>query len=249
MLQYPEASHKLLGWITDICIDLLVAQWQAGASILQVRLSTHGSWICDEKMRKLMARIIRKVCIDTPASPSIALQVFESHAGELSPSQFKTFALPYLRRIAAGVRARVPPLPQGGPVLIVFPRCAHYSLEWLAADDQRPAGSADGVASSSLSSHAGCGYDVISLDWGLEPADAVKRVNARCATAQFYAYYWAAVLPVLSPSPPSLIGAPFVSTQCAAPLPLVFPPKLCKAIWTPASCLATTPASGLRSPR
>lgn len=130
VLQHREASHRLLGAISDVAIELLVRQWEAGASLLQV---------------------------------------FESHCGELSPAQFGEFGLPYLRRIAAGVRARVPPVSEGGPVLLVFPRNGHYALEALAADDQRP--SAVG---------GGWGYDAISLDWGLDPADAARRVATRC---------------------------------------------------------------------
>ena len=114
-------------------VELLVAQWEAGASLLQV---------------------------------------FESHCGELSPAQFRAFGLPYLRAIAAGVRRRVPPVSEGGPVLLVFPRAAPYSLETLAADDQRPGHGPAGLE--------GCGYDGISLDWGLEPADAARRIAARC---------------------------------------------------------------------
>lgn len=37
LYQHPEASHRLLDAIADVCIELLVGQWRAGASILQVR--------------------------------------------------------------------------------------------------------------------------------------------------------------------------------------------------------------------
>jgi uroporphyrinogen decarboxylase len=36
LFKYPEASHELLSKITDVCIDYLVGQVQAGAQLLQV---------------------------------------------------------------------------------------------------------------------------------------------------------------------------------------------------------------------
>jgi uroporphyrinogen decarboxylase len=72
--QHPEASRALLGAITDVVVELLLEQWRAGASILQI---------------------------------------FESHAGELSPALFAAFLLPYLRQIAERVRARTPSVAQG----------------------------------------------------------------------------------------------------------------------------------------
>ena len=33
----PEASHKLLQLITDVCVDYLVGQVKAGAQLLQVK--------------------------------------------------------------------------------------------------------------------------------------------------------------------------------------------------------------------
>ena len=79
--QYPEASHALLQSISDVIVDLLVEQWRAGASILQV---------------------------------------FESHAGELPPARFIEFSGKYLLDIAARVRARVPEVAQGEPLVVNF---------------------------------------------------------------------------------------------------------------------------------
>jgi uroporphyrinogen decarboxylase len=49
----------------------------------------------------------------------------------------------------------------GGPPLIIFARGAHYALEELAAP-----------APASL-------YDVVGLDWTMDPADVARRVGAR----------------------------------------------------------------------
>ena len=82
------------------------------------------------------------------------VQVFDSWAGLLSPEAFETFALPYLARIAAGVKAAHPETP-----MIVFAKGAHYALEALAETD----------------------YDVIGLDWTIDPAEARRRVAGRAA--------------------------------------------------------------------
>ncbi|KAJ2787465.1 Uroporphyrinogen decarboxylase in heme biosynthesis [Coemansia interrupta] len=81
-----------------------------------------------------------------------AVQVFESWAGELGPQDFAAFSLPYLARIAAHVKAKYPDVP-----MTVFAKGAHYALEQLAADTL---------------------YDVISLDWTVDPAVARSRVDA-----------------------------------------------------------------------
>ena len=114
----PEHSHKLLNALAEICAELLIGQWRAGASILQV---------------------------------------FESNAGDLPHSLFSTFSLPYLFRIAEIVRLHTPSVKDGGPPLILFPRNAHQAGLYEAVRDQSV-------------------YDAISLDWIVEPSEAVVRV-------------------------------------------------------------------------
>eukprot|EP00013_Stygamoeba_regulata_P024623 CAMPEP_0177652872 /NCGR_PEP_ID=MMETSP0447-20121125/13395_1 /TAXON_ID=0 /ORGANISM="Stygamoeba regulata, Strain BSH-02190019" /LENGTH=361 /DNA_ID=CAMNT_0019156213 /DNA_START=66 /DNA_END=1152 /DNA_ORIENTATION=+ len=78
-----------------------------------------------------------------------ALQVFDSWAGELAPHIFFTFAFPYLQQIGRRIRERV-----GHEVpLIVFAKGASYAIPQLAQDTE---------------------YNVIGLDWTIEPAEAVK---------------------------------------------------------------------------
>ena len=128
LYQHPQASHTLLKALTQVCIDLLVGCWEAGASVLQV---------------------------------------FDSGAGDLPPSAFHQFSLPYLEAVGKGVKARVPPLSQGGPALIVFPRGQHSvgGLEhWCG-----------GVARGY--------YDAIGLDWGWDPREATHRALAAAAGA------------------------------------------------------------------
>ncbi len=118
---HPAASARLLDALTELCIELLVGCWRAGASVLQV---------------------------------------FESAGGELPPPLFASLALPRIKAIAAGVRARTPSLAAGGPLLIAFPRNQHSRA------------GLEGLCDS-------C-FDAISLDWGWDPAEAAARVAAEC---------------------------------------------------------------------
>ena len=83
------------------------------------------------------------------------MQVFESSAGELSPSDFNEFCLPYLERIVREVKARlrtaqIPLVP-----MVIFARGAHHALEQLGS----------------------LGYDVVQIDWTIDPATARARVG------------------------------------------------------------------------
>jgi uroporphyrinogen decarboxylase len=85
-----------------------------------------------------------------------ALQVFDSNAGDLAPHHFFEFAYPYLERIATSVRAKlaadnVPAVP-----LILFAKGANHALSHLAQ-------------------HAG--YDVLGLDWLIDPRVARALVD------------------------------------------------------------------------
>ena len=72
------------------------------------------------------------------------VQVFDSWAGALSPSDFEKWELPALRRIAETFKAACPDKP-----IIMMPKGAHHSLEALAAIPQ---------------------VDVIGLDWTIDPS-------------------------------------------------------------------------------
>ncbi len=111
LFRYPEAAHKLLQSITDILIEYVIAQVDAGAQLIQV---------------------------------------FDSWAGLLSPEAFDEFALPYLKQVADGLQAARPDIPK-----TVFAKGAYYALEDLAATS----------------------YDVIGLDWTMDPREARRRVG------------------------------------------------------------------------
>ncbi len=82
------------------------------------------------------------------------VQVFDSWAGLLTPQLFEQYALPMLEKIAAHVKSRHPDVPA-----VVFAKGAHYALDALADT----------------------AYDVISLDWTMDPASARDVVNGRVA--------------------------------------------------------------------
>lgn len=83
------------------------------------------------------------------------VQVFESNAGHLGPEIFKKFALPCLQSIASTIKKRLTELNIDQVPLIVFTKSVHYALEDLAVS----------------------GYDVISLDWTMDPKQSRLRVG------------------------------------------------------------------------
>ncbi|CAZ81372.1 unnamed protein product [Tuber melanosporum] len=108
----------------------------------------------------LLARIT-DVCVDFLAYQVLAgaqmLQVFDSWAGELSPHDFRTFSLPYIRQISVRVPARVREL-GGEPVpMTIFAKGAWYALDELCES----------------------GYQVVGLDWTHDPESAVAIANGR----------------------------------------------------------------------
>ena len=82
------------------------------------------------------------------------LQVFDSWAGMLGPREFERFALPTLQRIRREIGQRHPDVP-----VVVFAKGAHYALKDLAE----------------------AGYNVVSLDWTMDPRQARKDVGPNVA--------------------------------------------------------------------
>ncbi|KAI0841965.1 uroporphyrinogen decarboxylase [Hypoxylon sp. FL0890] len=117
--RYPDATKALLQKISEVCVEYLALQVQAGAQLVQV---------------------------------------FDSWAGELSPSTFKKFSEPYLAYIAENLPKRLAEKGLERVPMIVFPKGANYALD----------------------SVCNLGYDVVGLDWLIDPTEAVKiRGNRR----------------------------------------------------------------------
>ncbi|KAI0898214.1 uroporphyrinogen decarboxylase [Annulohypoxylon nitens] len=105
---------------------------------------------------KAMLQKISEVCVEHLALQVKAgaqmIQVFDSWAGELSPSSFKKFSEPYLAYISKQLPKRLIELGLEPVPMIVFPKGADYALD----------------------SVCNLGYDVVGLDWQIDPAEAVK---------------------------------------------------------------------------
>nr|AHZ45642.1 uroporphyrinogen decarboxylase [uncultured bacterium] len=82
------------------------------------------------------------------------VQVFESWGGVLSPRDFAHFALPYTRKVVAGVKAARPDAP-----LILYMNGAGHVLEALAET----------------------GADVVGIDWRIDLGEAFDRIGDRVA--------------------------------------------------------------------
>ena len=80
------------------------------------------------------------------------MQVFDSWAGELSPSTFKQFSEPFLAHISKHLPIRLKELGLDQVPMIVFPKGANQVLD----------------------SVCNLGYHVVGLDWLIEPSEAVK---------------------------------------------------------------------------
>ncbi|XP_022196207.1 uroporphyrinogen decarboxylase [Nilaparvata lugens] len=113
--QWPQETKKLLSLLTDVIVDYLVMQANAGAQLLQV---------------------------------------FESNAEYLGPEQFDEFSLPYLKQIAYRVKEMIGS-ELGTVPMTVFAKGAHYGLEKLGQS----------------------GYEVVGIDWTVDPVEARKRVG------------------------------------------------------------------------
>ncbi|XP_076070038.1 uroporphyrinogen decarboxylase [Oratosquilla oratoria] len=83
------------------------------------------------------------------------LQVFESHAEHLGPYLFKEYALPYLKLIVDQVKERVAAQGLDSIPMTIFPKGGHYCLKDVAQ----------------------LNYDVIGIDWTVDPAKARELVG------------------------------------------------------------------------
>ena len=160
--------HKLEGKVP--LIGFAGAPWTLMAYMIEGGGSKNfqraKSWLykypseCMELLHRLTTIII-DFLVEQALAGAQLLQIFDSWAGELSPRQFMEFNMPCLQRIARetkqrlehrcidGINVKIP--------LIIFAKGAHFALEHLASSD----------------------YDVISLDWTIDPAMARKQVGGK----------------------------------------------------------------------
>ena len=108
-----------------------------------------------------LLRKIAQICVEYLAQQVLAgaqlIQVFDSWAGELSPTSFKEFALQHLKYIAENLPKKLKELKADIVPMTVFAKGAWYALDDLC----------------------GIGYQVVGLDWLHSPAEAVETARGR----------------------------------------------------------------------
>lgn len=116
--QYGAESKEMLQKISEICVEYLVLQVEAGAQMLQV---------------------------------------FDSWAGELTPTAFEEFSLPFLKYISKHTKERLKEKGLEVVPMTVFAKGAWYALEQLCES----------------------GYETVGLDWLHDPAEAMEIAKGR----------------------------------------------------------------------
>lgn len=156
--------HKLAGRVPLIGFcgapwTLLCYMVEGGTSKFFKEVKT---WIYRyPKESQALLQKIASICVEYLAQQVVAgaqlIQVFDSSAGELSPTTFRQFALPYLKYIAERLPPRLKELKEDVVPMTVFAKGAWYALDELC----------------------GIGYQVVGLDWLQSPAEAVKLAQGR----------------------------------------------------------------------
>jgi len=101
-----------------------------------------------------ITQVVTDYLIGQARSGAQLLQVFDTWAGLLSPDLFKEFVLPYLTQISDSVKKAAPDVP-----LICFAKGAFHSIEDIAKSS----------------------YDVVGLDWTVDPRTARNLVGEHAA--------------------------------------------------------------------
>lgn len=107
------------------------------------------------RLLKIITDVVVNYLVEQAAAGAQLLQVFESSAEHLGPELFQNFALPYLIDICERVKYNVQERKIGDIPMTVFAKGAHYAIKDLADS----------------------GYDVVGLDWTVDPECARKQVG------------------------------------------------------------------------
>lgn len=123
-------------------------------------LSKAKAWLYEHpsestKLLNILTDVIVDYLVMQAVSGAQLLQVFESSAEYLGPELFSKFALPYIRQISERVKREIAKKSLGYVPMTIFAKGAHYALEDLALS----------------------GYDVIGIDWTVDPIEARKLVG------------------------------------------------------------------------
>ncbi|KXS14637.1 uroporphyrinogen decarboxylase [Gonapodya prolifera JEL478] len=100
-----------------------------------------------EELLKRITDVVVDFLVGQAKAGAQILQVFDSNAGELSPSDYRQFILPHTLSIPTRVNTALRSQNLGHVPIVAFPRNAHGALKEFASSD----------------------YDAISIDFGVEP--------------------------------------------------------------------------------
>lgn len=104
------------------------------------------------KLLNLLTDVIIVYCVGQVEAGAQLLQIFDSWAGELTPKHFKKFCLPFLKKIATGVKASLREKGLEVVPMTCFAKGAHASFSLLLDSE----------------------YDVFGIDWS-EDIGSVKK--------------------------------------------------------------------------
>lgn len=117
-------------------------------------------YLFGDSSKKLLQKIA-EICVEylvlQVEAGAQMLQVFDSWAGELSPTSFEEFSLPTLRYISKHTKETLKQRGLDVVPMTVFAKGAWYALDQLCDS----------------------GYEVVGLDWLHDPAEAVKIAKGR----------------------------------------------------------------------
>nr|XP_014291685.1 uroporphyrinogen decarboxylase [Halyomorpha halys] len=105
-----------------------------------------------KELLSILTKVVADYLVEQGKAGAQLLQVFESSAEYLGPELFQQFALPCIREISETVKKA---LGDKKVPMTIFAKGAHYALESLA----------------------NCGYEVVGIDWTVDPHEARKRVG------------------------------------------------------------------------
>ncbi len=108
-----------------------------------------------KKLLNLLADIIIEYIVGQVEAGAQMIQLFETLAEYLNKPLFDEYCFSYIKKISESVRAilkekKIEPVP-----LVIFAKGAHYALKELSE----------------------AGYDVVSIDWTIDPKEARRLVN------------------------------------------------------------------------
>jgi uroporphyrinogen decarboxylase len=113
--------------------------------------------IQSHELLELLTKVIVNHLVEQVKAGAQMVQVFDTSAGYLPQQMFDQFSKPYLLKIATQVKETLKSLDIEPVPMVVFAKDAHYSLEDLGKSRDF--------------------YDIVSLDWTMDPKKSRQRVG------------------------------------------------------------------------